>query len=235
MNTSKSILAAFMLSVVIHTDLAEASFFSNLVASLPTPPAQADIPGLYNTGIANIGGADPHYALTVNVDPGSTAYVVSSMPPSWTPNGPGSQWIAPAANQTTASPGNYVYRTTFDLNGFDPSTASITGQWAADDTGLDIKINGVSTLQSTNSTLNPFSINSGFISGLNTLDFLVFNDPNNRSLNPSGLRVEFLSARAQIGTAVPANVVPIPAAVWLFVSGLMGLLGITRYNRGISI
>lgn len=234
MNTIKSIIAALLLTVVVHIDRAEASFISNLVTKLPTPPAQAAIPGLYNTGVANVGGVDPHYALTVSADPSSTAYVASSMPSSWMSNGPGSQWIAPSANQTSSGAGNYMYRTTFDLSGFNPSTASISGLWAADDKGLDIKINGVSTGQSTNTTFNPFAINSGFVSGLNTLDFLVLNDPNNHGLNPSGLRVEFLSATARIGTSVPASVVPIPAAVWLFGSGLVGLLGFAQRKHGIK-
>ena len=37
--------------------------------------------------------------------------------------------------------GEYVYRTTFDLTGFDPATVSVSGMWAADDAG-GIRLNG---------------------------------------------------------------------------------------------
>jgi hypothetical protein len=41
--------------------------------------------------------------------------------------------------------GAYDYRTTFNLAGFNPSTASITGQWSTDNEGVEILINGVAT------------------------------------------------------------------------------------------
>ncbi len=257
MNTSKSILTALLLAIVAHIDLAEASFISNLVTKLPTPPAPpappaisvVAIPGLYNTGVASAGAVDPHYALTVSADPSSTAYVASSFPSSWLPNAPPagssfnsslvaqipvSQWIAPAANQNSAVAGNYVYQTTFNLTGFNLGTVSITGRWAANDMGLDILINGLSTGQTTGSIFNPFAINTGFVSGINTLDFLVLNDPSIQGLNPTGLRVEFLTATALSASGAPTSVVPLPAAVWLLGSGLVGLLGFARRRHGIK-
>ena len=47
-------------------------------------------------------------------------------------------------NPPTDPGGDYVYRTTFDLTGFDPNSAVLTGQWAVDDTGV-LKLNGDST------------------------------------------------------------------------------------------
>ena len=51
--------------------------------------------------------------------------------------------------------------------------------------------------------LVPFSINSGFQAGLNTISFAVVNDPG-ASPNPTGLRVEIDSATAQL-TPEPAS------------------------------
>ena len=124
----------------------------------------------------------------------------------------------------------YVYRTTFDLTGLDPNTAKITGQWSTDDLGGDILINGVSTGQSITvpnafTQFFSFSVLSGFIAGINTLDFLVVNTPCGScdGVNPTALRVEMT------GTAAT----PLPAALPLFASGLgaLGLLGWRRKRK----
>src|SRR5437588_419013 len=119
---------------------------------------QAPIPTLFNSGVDDTGmvlpdrAKDPHYQLIQSpdlIDAGPDAYVVFSnffpIPP-WLANGPDSNWIAPNWNQRAGdAEGDYIYRTTFDLTGFDPNTANIVGQWAMDNQGLDILINGVST------------------------------------------------------------------------------------------
>ncbi len=73
-----------------------------------------------------------------------------------------------------------TFRTTFDLTGFDLATVEIDGLWGVDDTGLDILLNGVSTgielpgiSFSYFNALHAFSIATGFVSGINTLDFVV--------------------------------------------------------------
>ena len=100
----------------------------------------------------------------------------------------------------TARPdGNYVYRTTFNVpNNAILSTVSVTGDWATDDPGTDIRINNTSTGQTSPSysALTPFSINSGFVLGTNTLDFYVTNVP--RFTNPTGLRVDHISGTYQV-------------------------------------
>jgi hypothetical protein len=50
-----------------------------------------------------------------------------------------SAWIGPGHDESTAQdPGGYfTYTTTFDLTGFDPTTASLTGQWSTDDRVMD--------------------------------------------------------------------------------------------------
>ncbi|MGD0276024.1 MAG: VPLPA-CTERM sorting domain-containing protein [Syntrophales bacterium] len=200
--------------------------------------AEANVIGLYNTGVDNsntllsAGAIDPHYTLIQSADPsfpGPAAYVVddafAAFAWSYTginANGPYSKWLSPNPDNSLAW-GSYIYQTTFNLTGLNPSSALITGQWSTDNEGYDILLNG----HSTGNTImigdshafcdfHPFTISSGFVSGLNTLDFIVHNDG-----GPSGIRVEMS------GTANAATV-PIPGAVWLLGSGLIGLVGIRR-------
>jgi len=94
--------------------------------------------------------------------------------------------------------GDYVYTFEFDLTGLDPDTVSIKGELAADNVA-SIWLNGVDTgfvhPDGTSSfrSLEPFSIKGGFVSGMNTLAFLV-----NNNVGPSGLLIANLR-----GGAVP--------------------------------
>ena len=161
---------------------------------------------LFNTGLAAGGSVDPHYSLIESNDesfPGPNAIVANPPAGAWLSNTVTSKWISPSTNQSQVNggnaDGNYTYRTTFDLTGLDPGSASITGQWATDNGGL-IKLNGNSTGQTTGieefGGFTPFSISTGFVSGVNTLDFVVNNYPG-PDFNPTGLRVE-LSGTATI-------------------------------------
>ncbi|MCI0534816.1 MAG: immunoglobulin domain-containing protein [Verrucomicrobiales bacterium] len=191
----------------------------------------ASIPGLFGTGVDNNGtllgpgAVDPHYKLVTSADtsfPGPDSIVVSDDFPiagqagngPWLTNGPLSRWIGPQADQTCCgqgtaggnggnAPGDYVYRITFDLTGFDLSTVKLTGQWACDSEGTDIKINGTSTGNKIppfppqpSEAWHPFTISSGFVDGVNTLDFLI-----NRSSGkyPTGLRAEVSATGTQGG------------------------------------
>jgi hypothetical protein len=104
-----------------------------------------------------------------------------------------SQWIGPdTADGSNYSGGVYTldYQTTFDLTGYDPSTVTLTGQWSTDNIGSDILINGVSTGNASSdfSQWYSFTISSGFVPGVNSLDFNWENQG-----GPGGLRVEFSS------------------------------------------
>ena len=142
----------------------------------------------------------------------NSAFVVYNASNPWgLANGPYSQWIAPVADSRTGI-GQLIwtYQTTFDLTGFNPTSARIAGSWAVDDPGW-IYLNGQLVAElpyrfmfqqlygSQVPLFNPgyianhdFLITSGFLPGVNTLEFVV----GNLSLSPSGLRVEIASATA---------------------------------------
>jgi hypothetical protein len=187
---------------------------------------------IFNTGVDTLSNAwgtggvtDIHYSLLSQPSPGGlTALTVTDtafpFPPGggpWVVNNAGSRWIGPGTpNQPpfdgTGPAGNYIYRTTFNVpaNAL-LSSVSITGDWAVDDNGTDILINGASTGQSIlGYSLNPFSVNSGFAFGTNTLDFLVFNGGG--SPNWTGLRVDHIAGTYQ-QVPEPGTAVLIGAAI----------------------
>ncbi len=158
------------------------------------------IAGVFGTGVddnhallAN-GATDPHYMLAASAELGPDAFVVidGQFPIGpWLLSGPNSKWIAPMADQTTGNlPGSYTYETTFDLTGFDPAQVQLAGQWAVDNTGTDIMVNGNSTgFTSPGFTgFTPFTITSGLVPGINILDFVMNNA--GTAPNPTGLRVD---------------------------------------------
>ena len=164
---------------------------------------------LFNTGVdangASLAGGsvDPHYRLIQSADAtfaGPDAIVTSQIAEgNWVAQSDTSKWIAPSANQSYpgASPcnagGTYVYRTTFDLTGYDLATARIIGQWGADNMGAAMRLNGVSLglTAAGYAPLTSFTIESGFAAGANTLDFEVFDFG-----CPNGLRVEMIGLAA---------------------------------------
>jgi len=197
----------------------------------------ATISGLYNTGVNDSGTAlsptdtEIHYSMT---GPASAGPVEILYPhPNWVTAPSGSAWIGPNNDNDNDNNGNqgapegdYWYTLSFDLTNFNLSTVSISGQWTTDNAGW-IYINDIDTGFSRPAveaflSLANFTVNSNFIPGINTLTFKVNNALDEP--NPSGLIVANLS-----GTG---SVVPIPAAVWLLGSGLIGIVGIRRkYNK----
>lgn len=193
--------------------------------------AQAGTIAIFNTGVDGTGTplangtiGDPHYVLT-SVPGGTTdTQILNSVGwypiPPWLGDDAISSWIGPN-NDSDADGvvGAFVYQTTFDLTGFDPSTASLAGQWSVDNEGTDILLNGASTGNTAGGfeSWSAFSIGSGFIAGVNTLDFLVYNGG-----GPTGLRVELS------GTATDPSQVPEPTSLLLFGAGFAGLAVVRR-------
>lgn len=192
----------------------------------------AAIPGLYNTGVsdANVtlanGAVDPHWRLIQSPDasvPGPNAFVVTDtlfpiVAGPWLASSAASKWIGPMANQSTGNlPGDYKYRITFSLAGLEPSTAVVTGRWTSDNGGPEVLLNGSPTGFTSDGSFgafgNSFTINSGFIDGTNTLDFVVNNA--GAGANPTAFRLEFLSATADVQPppGTPPTITSHPASV----------------------
>lgn len=183
-------------------------------------------PLLFNTGVdANkavlpVGAADPHYTL-ISVPSGPATALAMSNHPAWIANSAASLWIGPLANGSQTSPvGLYRYIYTIDLSAYDSSTAIISGRWSTDnDAVMMLNLNGVSsTPSSAFQGWTPFTLSQGFVSGVNTLEFLVTNGAGT-SGNPTGLRVEFLRGEASSA--------PVPEPMSMMLAGL-GLGAVAR-------
>ncbi len=183
------------------------------------------IVGMYSTGVNNAGVAltggdgvaDPHWNSLVGPAVTFTSGFYMS-------NTPASRWIAYAATGTPPS-STYTISLTFDLTGFDPTSASITGRWAADNCG-NVSLNSTATsgLISDCNTLSSFqnftafSFTGGFVAGINTITMNITNGG-----NPSAGRVEVLTSSVEVSE---------PATLLLLALGLMGA-GVTagRFRR----
>jgi hypothetical protein len=224
------LLAELFINIKDMKTMATVAFSAALLLAVGSVFADP-ITGLFNTGVDGSGSplpdgtvGDPHYSL-IAVPSGTTTIRIRSesggfpIPP-WIEDNLISAWIAPDMINTVGSPGQYMYRTTFDLTGCDPSTAQITGRWSADNTGVQILINGDDTgnwpTSSDFRVFDTFSVMSGFIAGENTLDFVVNNS--GVDLNPTGLRVEMT------GSAT-VNITPDAGSSLALLGGAFAMLG----------
>jgi hypothetical protein len=172
----------------------------------------ATITGLFNTGVTAPGvvqadgTSDAHYTISSspigagNAIARTTGFPVNAyLAPSSV-----STWIGPNTANYYGNDGDYTYTTTFNVAGAITASDFITGKWATDNNGVAIKLNGftvsipTSSLSNSYSAFTPFTISSGFTSGLNTLEFVV-NNSGGGPFNPTALRVELAAGT----TAVP--------------------------------
>ncbi|WP_295993978.1 PEP-CTERM sorting domain-containing protein [Rugamonas sp.] len=193
------------------------------------------INGLVNTGVGG-GVQDFNYALTsVPSDSGITStfgYISSGSGfpfDYWSANDATSKWITPAASAAQSfdanRDGTYTYELTFNLTGYNASTAAFAGKFAADNSAI-VMLNGTKI-----GAVNGFggfgadgfsATGSEFKSGLNTLDFVVTNFALNGG-NPTGLRVEFTSSSVMAA-------VPEPETYGMLLAGL-GMMGVIARRR----
>lgn len=208
--------------------------FLTLAAAFSTAVYCADIPLPFNTGVqddgtpAATGATDSHYSDPTGL---STVYVSDPFGGAWLADDGLSRWVSPDTDFGGDYLGGYYsldYRTTFDLTGYDPSTVTLSGQWSTDNIGDDILINGVSTGNTSDDYSNwySFTISDGFVSGINTLDFL-WTDQG----AVGGVRVEFTSLTGDpITTAASA---PEPSSMLLMGAGavIAGMVARRRQKK----
>jgi hypothetical protein len=170
-----------------------------------------------NNLITTGGAPDAHWTVRGNpaqvVVPGSG----DSGFPDWIANGPNSAWIARNANDAFGN-GLDTYTRTFDLTGFNPATASITGFWTLDDGGT-LSLNGhlIGTLDASTTpwfSFHAFSVPAGspfFNPGVNTLQI---------SITQTDTFLE--GVRLQGTLTAEAAAIPEPTSVVLFGLALVG-------------
>jgi hypothetical protein len=186
-------------------------FYGGTAYTIGGSTAPVAIAGLYSTGFdasgvrGAVGATDPHWAIT---PPGATVSapaLIESNHSAWAANDSTSSWISPSATGTDSQPaGDYVYKTTFSLDGYLPSTASLSTSLYADNQVVDVRINGQSTGISAvgyATASGPFVISSGFISGVNTIEFVVRND--GTTANPHGFRAVMSGTASRVSVNTP--------------------------------
>lgn len=191
----------------------------------------ADILGLNNTGAGFAAGTqDTNYAVSGTSAVGPYGYVSANgsfpLAGNWLANDATSSWLTLTSDQGQSfdpiSDGTYTWTTTFDLTGYDATTASFNGRFLADNSIIaTLNGNQIGTVDSF-TTWGSFSATaSSFVAGVNTLSFVLTNTALS-SGNPAGLRVEFLSS----------NVAAVPEAdtYALMLAGL-GLMGFVARRK----
>ena len=186
---------------------------SSAVLALPAAATITSLPGLRNTGVdaagtpLPTGASDPHFAY-VGVPPSGSVPIVldhNAFPVGpWLDiaAGPNSRWIVPNPGGTGAA-GTYTYRTTFNIPaGVDPTQVFVRGRFSGDDPNAALVLNGQPagfTNAGGFTAWSDFTLQRGFSTGPNTLDFVV----TDAGGCCTGLRVEFSDARGGAPGQVP--------------------------------
>ena len=162
------------------------------------------------------------------------------------PFGPAYYWgveggVPMIANNSSGSNGGigsyvyFVFQQSFDLTGYNPSTADLQFQWGCDDVpgavgwtpefslnGGALQGAGTCGAYSLGSTVD---LNSGFVSGINTIDFLV--EGNGQT---DGFELSTISFTARQSGPPPTGV-PEPLTLSLFGAGFAGAAALRRRRK----
>jgi hypothetical protein len=178
------------------------------------------------------GSSDPFWTISVQGGPSTPAIVLFPAGQCCgmeTANTSVAKWISDVTGPTSPATGwgvgpTAVLQRTFDLTGYSLPTVSFTGNWRAADNLIGLLLNG-NLIASTGGaftsnwdTDHPFSVTTGFLPGLNTIEVQA------NSVNSlwDGLYLAGTVSGQVVGT------VPEPATVALMATGLLALAGVMR-------
>lgn len=202
--------------------LAVAAAASN-AATLPFSATGVDSTG----AVLPLGSLDPHWQVVAGPGVGASfqATVVSNQHPVGQYfETATSRWIGVNAGGSAVVGSPYTFELQFDLTGFDSSTAQLSGFWGVDNNG-SILLNGSPAIGGGTLSLggggtnnfnltHAFTIDGGFVDGVNRLQVQVLDEG-----NPAGLNV--------FGLSVVAAPVPEPATAGLFLASLLTVVGLS--------
>ncbi|WP_240931663.1 VPLPA-CTERM sorting domain-containing protein [Parasedimentitalea denitrificans] len=187
--------------------------------------AYAATVGSAATGSASVGGFVMNGGQAM-VDVSNGAY--TSVPGDTSPE---STWVwDEAGSQSVNTTNTFVW--TFDLTGYDLTTAVLTGLWGVDNFGtaslngavigtIDFGFDAFQTLEAVSDGTNT----PVFVAGINTLSFSATNGYQSGSGNPG-------PGAFRTGVTVTADVSPVPLpAAGLLLIGALGGLGLMRRRK----
>jgi hypothetical protein len=203
---------------------------ASLAMVVLSAPAVAAVPiaGLVNSGQVAGGGVvtsgvvqEANWLLNGQSQPWNSVINGSFPQGPWLADNATSRWMTPTRSAgesfDPAADGFYTYALAFDLTGFQPQTASFAGRFLVDNQVSAIRLNGNLISQGglgSFASWTSFAASSGFLNGVNTLEFTVRN-----------LRVEFQQSSV---TAVPE-----PASWAMLIAGF-GLVGAAARRRRVA-
>ena len=164
----------------------------------PKPPIK-----LFSTGVGlKERQPDPHWQLVAISDDSKfrprQALVTAASDYLWLPNSAGrSQWISLVDDASSVPDAvTYTFRTTFDLTGMAPMTVRLSGLFLVDDRLSAMRLNGVCMPFPNHdndrayNTFQRFTIDRGFVEGVNVLEFDMRNGTIPGRSSQMGLRVD---------------------------------------------
>lgn len=187
-----------------------------------------DTPSVWSVA-TNVGGADGQLS-SFNTSDFNAAVAIAGRP----------GFIANNSSGTNGGMGTwtfFVFRQTFDLSGYDAATADLKFQWAADDSGEvfawrgswipKFSLNGGEFIAYPGSPTPTYSyssvvdLSSGFVSGLNTIDFYV---------EGNGVTDGFALLTSSFTANESPTTTPVPEPGTIMLLG-MGMLTLAVYGK----
>lgn len=199
-------------------------------AGLATSALALAQPVLHNTGVdgsdnlVTAGAAASFWELADK--PAAASQALGSFPfryynGAYFPDTTTAAWVSPGSGGSAGASGNYTYALEVDLTDFNPSTVEITGVFGTDNDGAiwnNLEAPAATTGFAAFGAETAFTLNSGWIGGINTIFVRV-----NNGGDPTAFYVRFDSAVAEPPEppVVIEPTVPVPTLGPMSTLGLM--------------